>query len=87
MQIIVVSSKPEVEVVRKAESGGGKLLRSHHEPIDMEPVSPGALSKTEKKRGRGRPSNASRKSSRMRSKLVSLYKFKHRGKGGGGGSV
>ncbi|XP_030841428.1 bromodomain-containing protein 8 isoform X5 [Strongylocentrotus purpuratus] len=66
-EIIVVSSKPEAEG-RKAESGGGKLLRSHHEPIDMEPVSPGALSKTEKKRGRGRPSNASRKSSRMRSK-------------------
>ncbi|XP_063964154.1 bromodomain-containing protein 8-like isoform X9 [Lytechinus pictus] len=64
---ILEESKPDPEV-RKAESGGGKLLRSHHEPLDMEPVSPGTQGKIEKKRGRGRPSNASRKSTRTKTK-------------------
>ncbi|XP_041476349.1 bromodomain-containing protein 8-like isoform X5 [Lytechinus variegatus] len=64
---LLEESKPDPEV-RKAESGGGKLLRSHHEPLDMEPVSPGTQGKIEKKRGRGRPSNASRKSTRTKTR-------------------
>ncbi|XP_072177354.1 bromodomain-containing protein 8-like isoform X2 [Diadema setosum] len=64
-----IASKLESEVeARKGESGGGKLLRTPNEPADIDPGSPSVPAKSEKKRGRGRPSNASRKS--MRAKAV-----------------
>ncbi|XP_072177355.1 bromodomain-containing protein 8-like isoform X3 [Diadema setosum] len=67
--IAEIASKLESEVeARKGESGGGKLLRTPNEPADIDPGSPSVPAKSEKKRGRGRPSNASRKS--MRAKAV-----------------